>query len=133
MAICDEQAPRVMAYTMALEDASGMDVSEEDWLHGEVPPTLRAILCEAGRLYAPFMVANAAAIAKGEPIVRCVLDGKPYEANSFPYQGKCLNWLKGAHAALAPVDRSWVDGQLEGTGLEVMFKREKGLVDLSRL
>jgi hypothetical protein len=40
----------------------------------------------------------------------------------FPYQGKCLQWLREGHAALAAGDRTVVDVVLTGTGCEALFQ-----------
>merc|ERR1712039_155650 len=87
--IAEEEAPRVVGFTHFLEDASGHSVRDSDWVTN-VSPTLKAILTEVGRLYGPFMVANAATIASGAKTLDTVLDGRPYTANAFPYQAKCL-------------------------------------------
>eukprot|EP00658_Telonema_sp_P-2_P056388 TRINITY_DN44841_c0_g1_i1.p1 TRINITY_DN44841_c0_g1~~TRINITY_DN44841_c0_g1_i1.p1 ORF type:complete len:290 (+),score=70.48 TRINITY_DN44841_c0_g1_i1:290-1159(+) len=118
-----EIAPRVVGYTFFLEDCSGMSPKQADWAT-EVCPTLKAVLVEAGRLYAPWMVANAQACAAGAKEVNTELDGKPFVANSFVYQAKCLKWLCTEYGELDVVDRRFVDKALEGTGLEVMFRPE---------
>lgn len=120
MKLAEELAPRVVGYTIFLEDASGCAVMDQDW-DTSVSPTLKAILCEAGRLYAPFMVANKAAVDRGDKEVRTVLDGKPYVANAFSYQAKCARWLQEDYGRLAPADRAFVDEAINGTGLEVLF------------
>ncbi|MGH3054949.1 MAG: glutathione S-transferase, partial [Gaiellaceae bacterium] len=85
------------------------------------PETLRALLAEVGRVYAPFLLANAAALKKGAERVDCTIDGKPWVQQPFPYQGKCLQWLREAHAALSTTDRGAVDRVLAGTGCEALF------------
>jgi hypothetical protein len=39
----------------------------------------------------------------------------------FPYQAKCLAWLREGYAALASGDRAAVDAVLSGTGCETLF------------
>ena len=39
----------------------------------------------------------------------------------FGYQGKCLQWLREAYAALSDADRGSVDAVLDGTGCERLF------------
>jgi hypothetical protein len=39
----------------------------------------------------------------------------------FPYQAKCLAWLREGYAALAPGDRGVVDAFLSGSGCERLF------------
>ena len=49
------------------------------------------------------------------------IDGRPWVQKPFPYQGKCLAWLREGHAQLAAGDRAAVDGVLAGTGCEALF------------
>ena len=118
-----EESPRVVAWCQGVEDLSGLEVSDADWLlRDAVPETLLALLAEVGRVYAPFLLANAAAIERGDARVECEIDGRQWVQKSFPYQAKCLRWLREARAALAPGDRGAVDALLAGTGCEVLFE-----------
>lgn len=74
-----------------------------------------------GRVYAPFLCANAAALARGAEQVECSIDGRPWVQTPFRYQGKCLTALRAAHAALPPADRAAVDAVLAGSGCEAIF------------
>jgi glutathione S-transferase len=117
-------APRVVAWVNFMDDMSGLEPSETDWLkRKKLPPTLRALLQEVGRVYAPFLLANARAIAEGADVVECTIDGKAWVQSPFPYQAKCLGWLREEHAALAPADRADADALLKGTGCEAFFAR----------
>jgi len=117
-----ELAPRVYAWCDVMEDLSGYEVTDRDWIRrDEAPPLLRGLLCEAGRTYAPFLVANAAALARRDAQVTCEIDGKPWSQKPFPYQGKCLRWLREERAALSDADRGWVDELFKGTGCEQLF------------
>ncbi len=117
-----EVSPRAYAWTERLEDVSGEEVSESDWIDlADPPPTLRDLLCEVGRVYAPFMLGNAAAVASGAPRVECEVDGQRWVQEPFVYQAKCLRWLREAYAALDEGSRRRVSAVLEGTGCEVLF------------
>ena len=121
-AIGHEQTPRVVAWVEVAEDLSGLEPEECDWTPRDgVPDTLRALLAEVGRVYVPFLLANAAALARGAEKVECVIDGRPWTQRPFPYQGKCLRWLREDYAALAEEDRAAVDALLAGTGCEPLF------------
>ena len=82
---------------------------------------MRRLLEEAGRTYAPFMVANAAALRSGADEMVCTIDGQTYSQSPFGYQGKCLVWLREQYSALADADRATVDLLLAGTGCEILF------------
>jgi glutathione S-transferase len=121
-AIALDESPRVVAWCHGVEDLSGLAVSDADWLvRDTVPETLLALLAEVGRVYVPFLLANAAAIERGDARVECEIDGRSWVQNPFPYQAKCLRWLREARAALAPGDRSAADALLAGTGCEALF------------
>jgi glutathione S-transferase len=121
-AIALELAPRVVTWVDLVEDLSGIEVEEADWTPRDaVPDTLAALLGEVGRVYAPFLLANAAALESGAERVECEIGGRPWVQQPFPYQGKCLRALREAHAALSPDARACVDGLLAGSGCEVLF------------
>lgn len=122
-----EISPRAYAWTERLEDVSGLEVSESDWIDLARPPsTLRDLLCEVGRVYAPFMIGNAVAVARGADQVACEIDGKPWVQEPFVYQAKCLRWLRAAYSSLEPSDRRRVDQLLEGTGCAPLFAPAQG-------
>jgi glutathione S-transferase len=121
-AIALEVAPRVVAWVDVVEDISGLEPSDADWRsRDDVPDTLRALLAEVGRVYVPFLIANADALERGATEVECTVDGRAWTQRPFPYQGKCLRWLREGHAALAADERRAVDALLRGTGCERLF------------
>jgi hypothetical protein len=64
------------------------------------------------------MLANAEAQMTGAKEVRTEVGGKPWVQQPFPYQVKCLQWLRAEYGALADNDRGRVDAILKGTGCE---------------
>jgi len=121
-ALALDTAPRVVAWVDVVEDLSGLEPSEADWTPRDaVPETLRALFAEVGRVYVPFLLANAAALERGAEQVVCTIDGRPWVQRTFPYQGKCLRWLREQYAALDARDRSIVDTVLAGTGCDALF------------
>ena len=115
-------APRVVAWVDLVEDLSGLEPNDDDWpAPSSLPDTLRALLAEVGRVYAPFLLANAAALTSGAAEVACTIDDRPWTQRPFPYQGKCLGWLRAGHAALGTEQRRTVDALLAGTGCERLF------------
>jgi len=123
MAIALRQAPRVAAWVDVVEDLSGLEPEDRDWIaRVAVPDTVRVLLAEAGRVYVPFLLANADALERRAERVECVIDGRPWTQRPFPYQGKCLRWLREAYGALADDDRHAVDALLAGTDCEALFR-----------
>ena len=126
-ALVIERAPRVYAWCEIVEDLSGLEPEESDWITRDaLPDTLRPLLAEVGRVYAPFLLANAAALERGDARVECEIDGRKWVQRPFPYQGKCLRWLREGYEALAAADRVAVDGVLAGTGCELLFSDSGG-------
>jgi len=121
-AIALETAPRVVAWVDLVEDLSGLEPKASDWLTRDaLPETWTALFGEVGRVYVPFLLANADALARGAEQVECTLDGRPWVQKPFPYQGKCLRWLREGYAALAPDDRRCVDRVLARSGCQRLF------------
>ena len=119
MALARAEAPRLLAWVDVVDDLSGLEVTDEDWLSRDaLPDTLHALFSEIGRTYAPFMVANAAALERGAEEMEFQLDGVRYWQRPFPYQRKCLTWLREEYAELSSGDRAFVEGVLAGTGCE---------------
>ncbi len=116
------RAPRIYAWVDVVDDLSGVEPQPQDWLSRDaLGGTLRDILGEAGRLYAPVMLANAQALANSDEEVRAEIDGQTWVQKPFPYQGKCLNWLREAYQALSQQDRIFIDRLLKDTGCEILF------------
>ncbi len=121
-ALARQEAPRVVAWVDVTEDLSGLEPRDDEWTsRGAVPESLRGLLAEVGRVYVPFLLANAAALDRGAERVECTIDGRPWRQRPFPYQGKCLRWLRDGYAGLAAGDRATVDGLLAGSGCELLF------------
>jgi glutathione S-transferase len=119
-----ERAPRVHAWVDLIDDLSGLEAGESAWIaRDQLGERLRPLLVEVGRVYAPFLVANAWALSRGREQMETVIDGRPWTQKPFPYQGKCLQWLTERHAELSREDRGAADAILAGTGCEALFAR----------
>lgn len=113
-----EQAPRIYAWTESLEDLSGYEILEHDWIDSEqLPPTLIALLEEVGRIYVPYLLANADAVARGDELLELELDGRPWQQSPFSYQAKCLQWIRQEFNQLSAADQARLTAQLQATGI----------------
>jgi glutathione S-transferase len=122
MALTLKLAPRVTAWVGMMEDQSGLEPLDEDWLSmTALPATLAALLKEIGRVYPPVMLANAQAVASGAGEVTTEVDGQVWTQQPFPYQAKCLGWLREARADLPEAARTRVDAILKPAGLAALF------------
>jgi glutathione S-transferase len=121
-AIALEIAPRTVAWVDMLRDLSGLEPEDQDWASVEqLAPTIRSLLKEIGRVYAPAQIANARAFAAGEATWETEIDGATWTQPTFPYQVKCLKWTRQAFQALSAEDRVKVDRILEETGADAML------------
>ena len=116
--------PRVHAWVSKMEDLSGLEVTDDTFIDpDEMPSTLKVLFSEIGRTYVPVMLANSAALDQGTDKVEATVEGKPWVQEPFPYQGKCLQWLRIEYAQLAEEDRGRVDAVLAGTGCEALLAK----------
>ncbi len=117
-----DKAPAVYAFVDLVDDLSGLRPQGSDWVaRADVPETLRAIFKEVGTYYVPALLANAAALMSGAQTVETEIDGARWVQQPFPYQGKCLKWLRDERERLNDADRRFVDDVLAGTGCEKLF------------
>lgn len=117
-------SPRTVAYSTLLEDQSGHQPQVQDWNTPEnLPATIKAILEELGRVYVPALIANAKALEAGEKTWQTEIDGAQWTQNTFPYQAKCLGWIRDEHQNLNKTDRQSVEEILQHTGCEKLFSQ----------
>jgi len=128
VAIAVKRAPRAVNWIERVDDLAWWPIDgDEGWsAHDDLEDTVRDLLVEAGRTYAPFMLANAAALESGADEVVCEIDGAEYRQGPFKYQGKCLAWLREAYTALDDGDRRRVETVLAGTGCETLVPTSSG-------
>jgi hypothetical protein len=121
-AIAHEVSPRTVAWVDLMRDQSGLEPTEQDWVRLEdQEESLRGLLKEIGRMYAPAQLANVRAVQAGEKSWECEIDGTVWTQQSFPYQAKCLRWTNERYRNVSDNDRARIDRLLEGTGVEAML------------
>jgi len=117
--ITNEVSQRVRAWVDVVEDLSGLEPSEADWIdEGKIAETMRPLLEEIGRTYVPAMMANAAAILADKETFETEIDNRAWTQPVFKYQAKCLGQLRHSYSALTDTERESVDAILKGTGCE---------------
>lgn len=122
MALTLKVAPRVTAWVGMMEDQSGLEPGDGDWISLDAPQsTLAAVLAEVGRAYPPVMLANAKAVMAGAPEVEATVDGQAWTQQPFPYQAKCLQWLRQSRDGLSAGDRARLDAVLAPSGCMALF------------
>lgn len=120
--IAHDVSLRTVAWVDHMDDQSGLEPQDADWVGLEdQPDSLRGLMEEIGRVYAPAQRANARAVQAGEKTWEAEIDGAPWTQRTFPYQAKCLQWTTDRYRALSEEDRASVDALLQRTGVETML------------
>ena len=123
MALTLAHSRRIVAWVGLMEDLSGLDPKDDDWLHADaLPDTLLALLREVGRGYVPLMLANARALLAGNRDVTVDIDDQTWTQQTVSYQGKCLRWLREEYAELTPSDRATARNCLQDTGCNALME-----------
>lgn len=120
MALTLARAPRVFAWVQVLEDISGEEGALSAADAADLAP-LAPLLGEIGRVYAPVLLANEAAIKAGQSEFATTLDGSAWQQNVFPYHLKCLNALRQHFAGLDGAAKTRLQPLLEVSGLLPML------------
>jgi len=116
--------PRIHAWVSTMEDLSGLDVPENCDLELQALGTrLRDLLAEVGRTYVPVMLRNEEAITSGKTEFETLVRDKPWRQKVFPYQSKCLHWLRIEFSKLEPAERQKIYEIFEGTGCELLINK----------
>lgn len=120
--IAINEGQRVYAWVSLMEDLSGLEVAADDWITADnIPATLNDLFSEMGRCYVPVMLANGRALDQGADSVEAEVEGSRWVQQPFPYQAKCLQWIRMEYTRLDKDDRAVVDKVLDGTGCERLF------------
>ena len=120
--IACETSLRLVAWVDIMSDLSGHDVGNSNWTSLEdSPESLKEIMKEFGKMYVPALLANLRAITEGEETWETEIDGSTLKQKTFPYQAKCLKWIKEEFDKLDDDDKSRVRVFLDGTGCEVIL------------
>ena len=87
-----------------------------------IVPVVTKLLKVVGRVYTPFLLANAAALAAGEATFSITVKGLPDTWRAFKYQANYLTGLRFRHAALDEAARTWIDPLLKQSQTMEMLK-----------
>ena len=120
--IASENSLRLVSWVDVMADLSGHDVNNSNWTSLEdSPPSLKEIMKEFGQMYVPALLANAKAIMEGDETWETEIDGSTWKQKAFPYQAKCLKWIKEEFNTLSKNDKTRIKTFLEGTGCEAIL------------
>ena len=125
MKIADNIASRIVAWVGVMEDLSGLEVNNSDWVNSNnLTESFRNIFYEIGNTYVPVLKANSEAVYQNKEEVKIEINGKLWTQKPFYYQSKCLNWIKEEYEALENKDKNFIDDFLNGTGCEQLFNEK---------
>jgi glutathione S-transferase len=121
-AIMTKVSRRVRGWLDRMEDLSGLSPADGGWTARDVArDRLKPLLGEIGRVYAPFLLANAKAVMAGADSFETQIDGRAWKQPTFPYQAKCLKWIRDEFSALSTTDQAEVRGAFAGTGCDALI------------
>ena len=141
--IACEISPRTISWVSIMSDLSGLhdkggigkffgvdnnnDTNDEinyfndnsGWIDiDKVPNTLLDIFNEIGRVYIPCLIANSKAFNNGDTVWETKIDNSVWKQKTFPYQAKCLSWIKDEFNKLSKSDKEITLKMLKGSGCE---------------
>ena len=141
--IAYKESPRTISWVNVMSDLSGLhnmggvgeffgiknekvnskinyfEDNEIGWIKlNESSETLKEIFNEVGKVYIPCLIANSEAYLNGDEIWETEIDGSKWKQKTFPYQVKCLSWIKDEFNSLCGDDKKQVMEFLKGTGCE---------------
>ena len=145
--IAYKQSPRCVSWVNIMSDLSGLhnkggvgeffgvesksdndnelnyfDNNDHGWNRLEnLPKTLHEIFSEVGRVYIPCLIANNKAYENKEDVWEIEIDNSSWKQKTFPYQSKCLGWIKEEFDSLSSDEKSEIKDYLNGTGCELIL------------
>ena len=92
--IAYEFSPRTVAWVSTLEDRGGLNYLEKNNSLDSLSDSISDLFKEISISYIPTMIENHNAVNEGEREWSVDLAGYPWKQRSFPYQAKCLDWIR---------------------------------------
>ncbi len=137
-------SPRTMAWVNIMSDLSGLhdkggigeffgvqnkeadnnklnyfENNDNGWIDtDEIPDSLIELFNEVGKVYIPCLIANAKAFENGHDIWETSIDSSIWKQKTFPYQVKCLKWIKDEFNKLSADNKKLTLRLLAGSGCE---------------
>ena len=115
-----KHSPRLHAWIDRTDDLSGLETGQ--WTdRSQIHSHVNELLQEIGRVYVPFLFANAKAIQEGQAEFNTRIDGQAWSQPVFPYQAKCLAHLRQEALSLSAGVRHTLLDLFKGTGCEPLL------------
>lgn len=109
--LAEQTSERVKPWCDVVDDLSGFDPSDCDWLEIDEIGNSKAhrkLFYDISKIYLPFLRANTAAVINKEKEFSVELDGVEWRQNTFPYQARCWRLLESEFQALDEGDKQLV-------------------------
>ena len=117
-AIMRAQAQRLYDWLRRTDDASGV---KGEWAD-EPAGTIGELLELAGKIYFPFLRANAEAFAAGAETMTLEIDGQPFSQGTYKYQARCFERLRALYEVLDPASQDRLEALLDESGCLAYLK-----------
>ena len=115
-------SPRTVAWVSTLEDRGGLNYVEENNSLDSLSDSIHDLFKELSTSYVPTMIENHKAINKGEKEWSVDLAGYPWKQKSFPYQAKCLDWIRDEYRNLDNENQEKVLNFLKATNCQSLVE-----------
>ena len=92
--IAHEISPRTVAWVNTLDDRGGLEYQEENLTLDNLSDSIHELFKELSTSYVPTMIENHRAIGNSDKEWSVDLAGYHWKQKSFPYQAKCLDWIR---------------------------------------
>ena len=120
--IAHEISPRTVAWVNTLDDRGGLDYQEENLTLDNLSDSIHELFKELSTSYVPTMIENHRAIENGEKEWSVDLAGYPWKQKSFPYQAKCLDWIREEFKDLDQVNQEKVSNFLTANNCQSLVE-----------
>ena len=120
--IAHEISPRTVAWVNTLDDRGGLDYQEENPTLDNLSDSIHELFKELSTSYVPTMIENHKAIENGEKEWSVDLAGYPWKQKSFPYQAKCLDWIREEFKDLDQVNQEKVSNFLTANNCQSLVE-----------
>ncbi len=127
-AIVMNEAPRVLGWTIAMEDLSGAEAGELFAIN-KLPPTILELLAEIGCTHVPLLLANEQALAESRTTFEASICGTPWQQTTFAYHLRCLRNLRDEYESLERTALKHVDALIKATGCAALFPQALERID----
>ena len=115
-------SPRTVTWVGTLEDRGGLNYSEENLSLDSLSDSVHDLFKELSISYVPTMIENHKAIGEGKKEWSVDLAGYPWKQKSFPYQAKCLDWIRDEFRDLDNKNQEKVLGFLTATNCQSLVE-----------